>query len=273
MAAAGQHMTVACRQCGALYRQSRSDQMYCSPRCGLRGWAAEHKPVRPQCAVCKREIGKGRKKYCSDDCSEQAERERKHEGRGARGDARRGKQFVARQSCEVCGTPFYAPPCMIIRNRGRFCSPACKGVFMSRHPETLPQTKGRRGNGGRRSDLADRYFRSSWEANYARYLEWLVRQGEIVSWEYEVDSFEFPVKRGTRTYLPDFKVWVSPEKFEYHEVKGYMDQRSATKLKRMKRYYPAVKVVLIDAAAYRSIAAGVWRLIPGWEQRRQGGLP
>src|SRR5262245_10205744 len=41
-----------------------------------------------------------------------------------------------------------------------------------------------RATGGRRPDLDDRYFRSSWEANYARYLNLLVKQGQIVSWEY-----------------------------------------------------------------------------------------
>jgi hypothetical protein len=33
---------------------------------------------------------------------------------------------------------------------------------------------------------------------------------------------------------------------EYREVKGYMDSKSRTKLKRMKKYHPAVTVILIE---------------------------
>ena len=118
--------------------------------------------------------------------------------------------------------------------------------------------------GGKRADLGDRYFRSRWEANYARYLNWLQRRKEIVRWEYESVSFAFPVKRGTRFYLPDFRVWVTDTEYEYHEVKGYMDRQSATALKRMAKYFPHEKIVLIDAEQYRAISK--WRgLIPGWE--------
>jgi len=139
---------------------------------------------------------------------------------------------------------------------------------MAAHPEYFPQTKNRRGRGGRRADLDDRYFRSAWEANYARYLNLLVRQRGILRWEYEVDTFEFPVKRGCRFYTPDFKVWTDATTYRYHEVKGYMDQKSATKLKRMKKYHPEQRIVLIDSKTYHAIAASVSRVIPHWEQRR-----
>jgi hypothetical protein len=33
------------------------------------------------------------------------------------------------------------------------------------------------------------FFRSTWEANYALYLDFLVKQNQIVSWEYEPDVF------------------------------------------------------------------------------------
>src|SRR5215471_1288173 len=69
-----------------------------------------------------------------------------------------------------------------------------------------------RGWGGRRKDLDDRYFRSSWEANYARYLNFLKSRGEIHDWQYESNTFWFhKIKRGTRSYTPDFKVWQTPE--------------------------------------------------------------
>ena len=120
--------------------------------------------------------------------------------------------------------------------------------------------------GSKRDDLGGLYVRSSWEANYARYLNWLISLGEILKWEYEADTFEFKkIKRGTRSYTPDFKIYNPNGSIEYHEVKGWMDQRSNTKLKHMKKYYPDVKVILIDKDIYCSIARQVKNLIPYWE--------
>lgn len=45
----------------------------------------------------------------------------------------------------------------------------------------------RRSKGGIRPDLG-RYFRSAWEANIARYLNFLQKHGEIESWEYESEE-------------------------------------------------------------------------------------
>ncbi len=127
--------------------------------------------------------------------------------------------------------------------------------------------QGKRVAGGRRKDLGNIYFRSSWEANWARYLEWLRQKGEILSWEYESRTFEFEgIKRGTRFYTPDFRVVTPDGQEEYHEVKGYMDRKSATKLKRMAKYWPRVKIVLIDSKVYQSHAKDLRYLIPGWEQ-------
>lgn len=42
------------------------------------------------------------------------------------------------------------------------------------------------------------YFRSKWEANYARYLQWMKDQGKIAEWEHEPETFWFEaIKRGT----------------------------------------------------------------------------
>lgn len=120
--------------------------------------------------------------------------------------------------------------------------------------------------GGRRASLGGLYVRSRWESNWAHYLNWLVAKGEITSWAYEVDTFEFErIKRGVRFYTPDFKVTNLNGSIEYHEVKGYMDQKSRTKLSRMARYHPTVTIVVIDRAAYRAVAQ--WKaLIPDWEE-------
>jgi hypothetical protein len=111
------------------------------------------------------------------------------------------------------------------------------------------------------------YFRSRWEANYARYLQWLVEQRQITGWEHEPETFWFDaVKRGCVSYLPDFRVTNPDGSIEYHEVKGWMDARSKTKIKRMKKYHPKVKLVVIDGPVYKKLHAAVRSIIGGWEQ-------
>lgn len=118
---------------------------------------------------------------------------------------------------------------------------------------------------GKREDLGGMFFRSAWEANYARYLNWLQAKGEIDKWEYEADTFWFlAIKRGVRSYKPDFKITEKGSVY-YVEVKGWMDDKSKTKLKRMKKYHPDVKIVVVDGKQYASIKAAVSRLIEGWE--------
>jgi len=121
---------------------------------------------------------------------------------------------------------------------------------------------------GRREDLDNQYFRSAWEANIARYLNWLQEQGQIVRWEYEPDTFWFEkVRRGTRSYRPDFKIWDTEDGEPYYwEVKGYDYARGQTARKRMAKYYPDIRVVVIDQSAYNEIRR--WKgLIPEWEGR------
>jgi hypothetical protein len=112
----------------------------------------------------------------------------------------------------------------------------------------------------------NKYYRSRWEANYARYLQWLKERGEIKDWLHEPVTFWFEgVKRGCVSYLPDFWVEENNGADAYHEVKGWMDDRSATKLKRMAKYHPTVKLVLIQDKQYKEIERKLSALIPGWE--------
>jgi hypothetical protein len=98
------------------------------------------------------------------------------------------------------------------------------------------------------------FFRSKWEANYALYLDFLIKNGDINNWEFENKVFVFePIKFGTRSYRPDFEVTMPDGSIEYHEVKGYMDGRSKTKLKRMEKYFPDVKLILIQRDRYMGI--------------------
>lgn len=110
------------------------------------------------------------------------------------------------------------------------------------------------------------YFRSRWEANYARFLEWLKSKKIILDWEYELETFWFEgIRRGCVSYKPDFKLYNLDKTSEYHEVKGWLDPKSKTKIKRMAKYYPDIKLILINKKTYRDLEKRVAKLIPGWE--------
>jgi hypothetical protein len=267
MAKAGEHLTVDCTHCGASYRQSRSDQMFCSGRCASAAWRSRKPKTRSTCPICRQDFAvmSSNQTYCSGACQGAANRSRRlRPGAPGKGWSK-GVVTAPRDLCTVCGAEFYAPPVLKRRGGGRFCSNKCRGAYIATHPAMFPQTQTRRGLGGRRDDLGGLYVRSAWEANWARYLNWQVECRLIVSWEFEPETFEFPIKRGSRFYTPDFRVVLLDGTVEYHEVKGWMDQRSATKLKRMAKYHRAIKIVLIDKERYRAVAQTVGGLIPHWE--------
>lgn len=111
------------------------------------------------------------------------------------------------------------------------------------------------------------FFRSSWEANYARYLEYLKENLKITNWEYEVHTFWFEkIKRGVRSYLPDFKITNLSGIHEWHEVKGWMDNKSKTKIKRMAKYYPCEKLIIIGEKWFRDNNLNLIAIIPDWER-------
>lgn len=135
------------------------------------------------------------------------------------------------------------------------------GTIAVNNRESCSWKAGWREIGGKR-----KYFRSKWEANYARYLEFLKQHNEIKEWRHESKTFWFEkIKRGCRSYLPDFEVTLNNDKIEWHEVKGWYDARSKTVLKRMAKYYPNEKVVVIFGKQYNSIASQMKNLIKDWE--------
>lgn len=112
-----------------------------------------------------------------------------------------------------------------------------------------------------------KYYRSRWEANYARILEWRLLQGDIAKWEHEPLTFWFEgVKRGCVSYLPDFRVTYADGKIEYHEVKGWMDAKSKIKIKRMAKYHPEVTLIVINGKQYKKLASILSRVVPEWEE-------
>ena len=67
-----------------------------------------------------------------------------------------------------------------------------------------------------------------------------------------------------RSYKPDFLVIESNGNETFYEIKGWMDPKSKTKIKRMAKYHESVKLIVIDAKAYKRLSIQVRGLIPGW---------
>lgn len=111
-----------------------------------------------------------------------------------------------------------------------------------------------------------KFFRSRWEANYARYLEYLKKKREIKDWNYETKLFLFNGEdKGVRAYLPDFEIKTFNGNIEYHEVKGWYDNKSKQKIQRMKKHYPSVILKLIREKEYKNIGKKYSNLLEGWE--------
>lgn len=115
--------------------------------------------------------------------------------------------------------------------------------------------------GGKRN-----YYRSSWEANYGRYLEYLKQNHFIHEWYHEPKTFWFEkIKRGALSYLPDFKVEKENGSHYWVEVKGYMCSRSKTKIKRFRKQFPEEELLIINEKWFKSNAKKLKAIIKDWE--------
>ncbi len=119
---------------------------------------------------------------------------------------------------------------------------------------------------GKRPDLGNLFFRSAWEANYARFLNYLVGRGEILSWKFEPQTFIFHGEtHGILSYTPDFKVFIPDGTHEWHEVKGWKTEKDEKIFKLMENYYPEEKIVLVDENRYKEISK-LKDALPNWEK-------
>jgi hypothetical protein len=169
------------------------------------------------------------------------------------------KQAVSKRSTEVWASKTEDEQSAWILNtmKGRLAK------YGTLAPERLKTTwkQGWREIGGK-----NKYYRSRWEANYARYLDLLKGQKQIAEWEHEPETFWFEeIKRGCRSYLPDFRVTNLDGSIEYHEVKGWFDDRSKTKLKRMAKYHPHIKLRVIAKKEYSILVKQCSGIIKDWE--------
>ena len=137
-----------------------------------------------------------------------------------------------------------------------------------------------KGKGGRRTRSLGHSCRSAMEANWVRYLRYLGYQPWThkeqdppagAKWyRYERRRWEFPDLRGaTSFYVADVEVWpglIDPTRpYEVHEIKGYLDRASKTKVNRMAKYFSAVPLELITTDRFKQLTAGAPALVPNWE--------
>lgn len=117
------------------------------------------------------------------------------------------------------------------------------------------------------------YFKSLWEMNYARYLQFLKSRKEIYDWKYEPETFDFPKDdygAGPFSYKPDFQVFSDLTHYEWHEVKGWLNPSSKKKLKRFYKHFPKEgEIKLIGKDWFSKVSRSYPSLIPGWETLKQ----
>ena len=120
---------------------------------------------------------------------------------------------------------------------------------------------------GYRDDVPDHYFRSSWEANYARYLNLLQKMGIVDAWEYEPETYWFDsIKRGVMSYKPDFRVKYRNDPVPVTvEIKGWITPQDRTKWRRMAKYHPSVKLEIVAQKQYLAIKRKWASCISNWE--------
>lgn len=155
------------------------------------------------------------------------------------------------------------------------CLTRHKQSFKGKRRDFSKIVRGYRTIGGR-----EIYFRSLWEMNFARVLQWHLdtktpfKDKILISWAYEPETFIFhAIQKGTRSYKPDFKVVYQDGQtsmFDYHphfwcEVKGYLKPQDRTKLNRMAKYYPAEVVHVIDGTWFKANIMFYRSTVPGWE--------
>jgi hypothetical protein len=172
--------------------------------------------------------------------------------------------------CSICGKEKKVKPSKI--NITKYCSRGCrsKGVSLQFKGKTKSKEHkkkiglgnvGRkcanpygRGKSGIREDLGT-FFRSTWEANFARILNYLG-----IEWEYEPQDKRIIFE--TCSYLPDFYL---PEKSLYIELKGSRFGERDKKLGMLYKEQPEFPIKIIDKEVYSKLTKMFKDKIKNWE--------
>ncbi|MCI0660803.1 MAG: DNA polymerase III subunit alpha, partial [Acidobacteria bacterium] len=109
---------------------------------------------------------------------------------------------------------------------------------------------------GFRHDLGH-YVRSSWEADFARLLNYFG-----IRYEYEPLRFTLLRADGSPlTYAPGF---FAPDLNCWYEIKGWMDQKSEEKIRLFREQYPGERLVVIDRTRFAELQMQ-YRDLVEWE--------
>lgn len=73
------------------------------------------------------------------------------------------------------------------------------------------------------------------------------------------------IRHGVTSYKPDFFVQETAAKRYWVEIKGFMDQRSKTKINRFRRYFPNEPLRIIDKTWFAKNSKKLSLLIKDWE--------
>lgn len=123
----------------------------------------------------------------------------------------------------------------------------CKNLSIRMSGKNNPMYGKRAPNakGGFRDDLGH-YVRSSWEADFARVLKY-----NGLDYDYEPEQFELTLDDGrTVHYTPDFYVKSLDTWFE---IKGFMRDMDAMKIKAWQKKFPGRKLIIIDKEPFAQI--------------------
>lgn len=126
-----------------------------------------------------------------------------------------------------------------------------KKMTLNNDRKNIKRTKCSWNGGWREINNKKYFFRSEWEYIYALYLQYQLEHNKISKWENEPKRFVFDNGESVSTYLPDFRITNLNNSIEYHEVKGWFDQRSQNKLFNMSFFYPNEKIIIINVNWFR----------------------
>ena len=88
-------------------------------------------------------------------------------------------------------------------------------------------------------------FRSSWEVNFAKWLDL-----SNIKWEYESKQFEFIFKNNKTTYTPDFYL---PEFDCYIEIKGWFPKKAKRRLKIFQKLFKELNFRIFNQKILKNI--------------------
>ncbi len=148
------------------------------------------------------------------------------------------------------------------KRKGYVCSEETRqkmikaGQARKGRPDLLPKHGGR-GKGGFREDIGH-YVRSRWEANFARYLNYMG-----MPYEYEPKTFSLS---DTLTYTPDFRIHHHGIDI-YIELKGWMSDKCKQKIDTFRIVCPNEHLLVVGADKYKALAKVYEPIIPNWESK------